>query len=315
MSFTGIKSLSFKLLPSLLVAGTVSLSSAAFAQDVKMSEANPSVAEKSSAEAAKPPLDKNPEPPKATAATKDLGGTATSPKNTKGVPVKKVSAKTDKMNKQTAKAINKIPGVHIQAADLQPPAEDPPIKGFHPIKKLLRPVIRLGKGAVEIQQSMMKLEGPIAGLHPSMTALDKKMTSVDHQMGHMQKQLRDMSGNVNHINSGIDKVGTRLDEVRQDISGMTQQVKHLIVPINALQTPLHELMAPLKEVTKPMSEVHDQLAELHTMLHWVLVAIVVGVLAIVIGTPLAAVYVYRNRKRFFPHLREPGKDLPIDAIR
>ncbi|MBS1955487.1 MAG: hypothetical protein JST89_14990 [Cyanobacteria bacterium SZAS-4] len=312
MSLPGIKSLSLKLLPSLLIAGSISLSSGVCAQESKTSGASPSVSEQASAESSKPTVDSKPEPPKATAATKDLGGTATSPKNTKGVPVKKVSAKTDKMNKETAKAVNKVPGVNIQASDLQPPAEDPPIKGFHPIKKLLRPVIRLGKGSVEIQQSMMKLEGPIAGLQPSMSALDHKLTSVDHQMVHMQKQLTDMGGNVNHINSGIEKVGTRMDEVRQDISGMTQQVKGLIVPIRALQTPLHELMEPLRDVTKPMSQVHDQLAELHAMLHWVLVAIVVGVLAIVIGTPLAAIYVYRNRKRFFPHLREPGNDLPIN---
>ncbi len=320
MSLPGIKSLSFKLLPSLLVAGSISLSGAAFAQDSHPTEPSPSVSKKNvesdkpTVESDKPTVEEKTEAPKATAATKDLGGTATSPKNTNGVPVKQVSAKTDKMNKETAKAVNKVPGVNIQAADLQPPAEDAPITGFHPIKKLLRPVIRLGKGAVEIQQSMMKLEGPIAGLQPSMRSLDKKLTSVDHQMVHMQKQLSNMGGNVTHINSGLDRVGSRMDEVRQDITGMTHQVKQLIIPIHALQTPLHELMEPLKDVTKPMSQVHGQLAELHTMLHWVLVAIVVGVLAITIGTPLAAVYVYRNRKKFFPHLREPGNDLPIEAL-
>ncbi len=286
MSSVGIKS----LLPMILVAGTLTIASIAKAEQT-------------------------PDQQKVTQATKDLGGTATSPKNTKGVPVKKVSAHTDKMNKQTAKAVNKIPGINIKAADLQPPAEDPPIKGFHPIKKLMRPVIRLGKGAVQIQQSMMKLEGPIAGLQPSMTALDNKMTSVDHQMVHMQKQLSTMSDNVNHINAGIEKVGSRVDEVRQDIGGMTQQVKHLTVPIKALQTPLHQLLDPLKEVTKPMNEVHGQLAELHTMLHWVLVAIVLSVLAITLGTPLAAIYVYRNRKKLFPHLRQPGEDLPLEKLR
>lgn len=317
------------LLSMLAVAATLSLSPMAFAEGNSSTESaktvvsgfptsNQKTPEKVSGQAAEevsPVSAQKSDAPRATQATKDLGGTATSPKNTTGVPVKKVSSHTNKMNKQTAKAVNKIPGVNIQASDLQPPAEDPPITGFHPIKKLMRPVIRLGKGAVEIQQSMMKLEGPIAGLQPSMTALDHKMTSVDHQMTHMQKQLADMGGNVNHINAGLDKVGSRVDEVREDIGGMTQQVKHLTVPIKALQKPLYELMEPLRDVTKPMSAVHGQLAELHTMLHWVLVAIVVSVLAITIGTPLAGVYVYRNRKKLFPHLREPGQDLPLDALK
>jgi septal ring factor EnvC (AmiA/AmiB activator) len=303
-------------LPIFALASSLTLASLASAQD-KFADSNSDREQgtASSAATSQQSIAVESNGTKATQATKDLGGTATSPKNTKGVPVKKVSSHTDKMNKQTAKAVNKIPGVNIQASDLQPPAEDPPITGFHPIKKLMRPVIRLGKGAVEIQQSMMKLEGPIAGLHPSMTALDHKMTSVDHQMAHMQKQLSDMGGNVDHINAGLEKVGSRVDEVRADIGGMTQQVKHLTTPVKALQTPLYDLMEPLRDVTKPMSEVHGQLAELHTMLHWVLVAIVVSVLAITIGTPLAGVYVYRNRKKLFPHLREPGQDLPLEALK
>lgn len=319
MSSIGTKS----LLPVLLIAGTLSLYSSALGQENspigtkrKPRETQTKIdTQTRKATQTKDTHSTNEKPIRATQATKDLGGTATSPKNNRGVPVRKVSAHTDKMNKQTAKAVNKIPGVNIQASDLQPPAEDPPIKGFHPIKKLLRPVIRLGKSSVQIQQSMMQLEGPIAALHPSMIALDRKMTNVDHQMERMQKQLVAMGGNVDHINAGLDKVGNRVDEVRQDISGMTQQVKHLIIPIKALQTPLHELMEPLRDVTKPMSQVHGQLAELHTMLHWVLVAIIISVVAITIGTPLAAIYVYRNRKKIFPHLRQPGEDLPLEQLR
>jgi CII-binding regulator of phage lambda lysogenization HflD len=310
MSSTGIKS----FMPSLLVAGTLCLASSALAESTSTAEpaAVPAteVATHTSAAAS---TEQSGAPIKANAATHDLGGTATSPKNTKGIPVKKVSAKTDKMNKETAKAVNKVPGVNIKAADLQPPAEDPPITGFHPIKKLLRPVIRLGKGAVEIQQSMMKLEGPVAGLQPSMTSLGNKMTTVDHQMAHMQKQLTDISGDVGQIDACINRVGTGVDEVRQDIAGIRQQVAHLTVPIREMQKPLHEMLAPLKDVTKPMSQVHGQLAELKTMLRGVVIAIIVGVLAITIGTPFAAVYVYRNRKKLFPHLREPGNDLPIET--
>jgi archaellum component FlaC len=348
MSSNGIKS----LLPSIFVAGTLSLSCIARAEgtpstpvgsaaaqtkaatqlenretDKQSSAANEKQsvpAEKQSVATDKQNVatDKQnlatqnsaPGAKEATAATQDLGGTATSAKNTKGVPVKKVNAVTDQRNKDTAKAVNKVPGIQIQGQDLQPPAELPPITGLHPIKRLLQPVIRLGQGAVEIQQSMMKLEGPIAGLHPSMTSLDNKMTSVDHQMAHMQTQLHGMSDNVAEIDTNISKVGNKIDEVRQDISGIREQVVHVTIPIRDLQKPLHEMLEPLKDVTKPMSLVHGELAELSTMLRGVLVAIVVAVLAIVVGTPLAAVHVYRNRKKYFPHLREPGADLPIDTM-
>jgi len=66
-------------------------------------------------------------------------------KNRFAVPVKPVSAHQEKVNADTARAINKIPGVNIEAKDLTPPAQDPPIKGFHPIKRALQPVVQLEK--------------------------------------------------------------------------------------------------------------------------------------------------------------------------
>ena len=69
-------------------------------------------------------------------------------KNKFAVPVKEISNKQKIENAKTAKAINKIPGVNLQASDLQPPAQDPPIKGFHPIKRALQPVVNLEKNSV-----------------------------------------------------------------------------------------------------------------------------------------------------------------------
>ncbi|MFA6558436.1 MAG: hypothetical protein WCT03_18595, partial [Candidatus Obscuribacterales bacterium] len=89
--------------------------------------------------------------------TKDLGGSVgaagnSSELNKHSIPLKPISATQKQENSEAAHAINKVPGVNIKASDLQPPAEDPEIKGFHPIKRLLSPVIRLGKGAVQLQQ-------------------------------------------------------------------------------------------------------------------------------------------------------------------
>ena len=61
----------------------------------------------------------------ATVAFSNAALAAPDQKNQFAVPLKPVSAQQEKANADTAKAINKVPGVHLQGQDLQPPAQDP----------------------------------------------------------------------------------------------------------------------------------------------------------------------------------------------
>lgn len=174
---------------------------------------------------------------------------------------------------ETAAAVNQVPGVKVQAKDLETPAQAP-IKGFHPIKKLMRPVENLEGMSIKLEQQIMKLEGPISGLQPPMLNLQNKMNNVDHQLGTMQGQL--------------DTTQTQVKGVRSDIAGMREDIQ-------ALKTPLSALQKPISGVAKPLEEVQKQL-------NIVIMAIFVAAVAIAIGTPLAAVILYKYRDKFFPGL-------------
>lgn len=173
--------------------------------------------------------------------------------------------------KQTADAVNQVPGVKVDSKDLEPPTQ-PPIKGFHPIKKLLRPVENLEGMSIKLEQQIMKLTGPISALQPPMVSLQGKMNNVDKQLGSMQEQLTSTQNEVKGV--------------RSDIAGMRKDIQELKAPLNSLQR-------PIANVSKPLEEVQQQL-------NIVIMAILVAAIATAIGTPIAAVVLWKYREKLFP---------------
>lgn len=198
--------------------------------------------------------------------------------------------KHEKLNQQTAEVVNQIPGVHVEPKALKAPAPEQPIKGFHPIKRALSPIIQLQKNSVQLQQQIMRLEGPIAGLQPAMLGMKKKMTTVEGRLENMQGQLGTVENQVGQVDSQITGVRTEITAVRKQIA--------------QLQTPIEQIQKPLAGVATPLSEVKTQLAQVQALIASVLFTIMIASICIAVGTPIAAVLIYKNRKKIFPNINE-----------
>lgn len=221
--------------------------------------------------------------------TKSLGK-STIELNSHAIPLKPISAKQKQENNAAAQSINKVPGIHIEGKDLQPPAEDPEIKGFHPIKRLMAPVIRLGKGTVQLQQQVMKLEGPIGGLEPAMNSLSTKLHNVGSRLGTLDKSLVCMEEHIVNLDS-------QMTGIRKDLGLMEADVEGLSGPLQSVLQPLTNVHGPLEEMTAALSEMKGMI----TMALFAIIALTVG---IVFGTPLAAVFIYKHRRKIFPYIEE-----------
>lgn len=209
----------------------------------------------------------------------------------------KLTKKQEQANKDTAKAANAVPGVNVDPKDLTPPPVEPPIKGFHPIKKALAPVVRLERNSMQLQQQIMKLEGPIAGLNSPMVGLQKHMVTVEGKMDGMQGELNKMRGKVDSVNNSM-------SGVQGDITAMRKEIAGLVPPINAMRGPIEKLEKPLTNVAEPLTEVRSELQQMKALLATVLGAVIIGCISIAIGTPIAAFIVYRHRHKLFPGLRD-----------
>ena len=208
-----------------------------------------------------------------------------------------LTSKQVKADKETAKAANAVPGGHVDPKNLAVPPIEPPVTGFHPIKKMLAPVVRLERNSMQLQQQIMKLEGPIAGLNSPMVGLQKHMVTVEGKMDDMQGELSKMRGKVDSVNSSM-------TGVQGDITAMRKEIAGLLTPINAMRGPIEKLEKPLINVAEPLTEVKSELQQMKALLATVLGAVIVGCVSIAIGTPFAAFMVYRHRHKLFPGLRD-----------
>jgi chromosome segregation ATPase len=229
--------------------------------------------------------------------------------NRHSVSLRPISQKDQQNNKDTANAVNRIPGVHLERKDLQPPAQEAPIRGFHPIKKMLQPVVRLEKNSVELEQQIMKLEGPIAALQPAMLSLHKKMGTVEQKMENMQGRIGQVGGQIEGIGGRVDNVGSEMKVISGQMTGVRGDITEVRKDIGLLNGPIKDLHKPLAEVAQPLQTVDQKLEKLAALLTTVLFAILLAAGIIAVGTPIAAILIYKNRKRLFPDMSD--REFPV----
>ena len=78
----------------------------------------------------------NAEEPKSTGSDKPPSPDSEAETNRHNVKLRPISESQQQANEDTADAVNRIPGTQVESKDLQPPAPEEPIHGFHPIKNV-----------------------------------------------------------------------------------------------------------------------------------------------------------------------------------
>lgn len=229
---------------------------------------------------------------------------------------------SDTQVEEQAHAVNKIPGTPVNPTDLK--EEETKKKGgftLNPITWLFKPVIKLQEQSVRLEQQIMKLTGPIASLQPSMLGLQKKMDGVQGTMGHMQGTLKSTEGTMVKVDKRMAGVQNQMGGVQKQLTGMSSQVGGVRADmrsiqgemstinrdINQLREPITDLRDPLLAVQKPIAAVEGKLANLDNQLNdlkalitMVLTSIYIAAGAIAIGTPVAAILVWRHRAKLLP---------------
>jgi predicted nucleic acid-binding Zn-ribbon protein len=161
-----------------------------------------------------------------------------------------------------------------------------PIKGFHPIKRVVRPIWKLKQQAADLQENIMKLQKPMDGLQPAFNSLEGKMQGVETRMGGLLGELGSMNKNIEKVSTDIPKitalsgdlnqvhkdlqevVGLHVDireatKVREDLQKLNKQMKQLDKPLNSLQKPMKDLIGPLEKVDSRLTTTGARLDDVH----------------------------------------------------
>jgi archaellum component FlaC len=202
--------------------------------------------------------------------------------------------------RRLAAAVNQVPGVKVKPEDLETEKKG----GFpNPVGWLFKPITQLQKQSIRLQQQIMKLEGPIAAMQPTMLGLRDQMVSVER---HMSKVEGRMSG----VEIEMKDVQGAMGQVKDDVERMRQLLSRLQGPITRLETPIRDLKEPVVGLQRPISSVHGQLTDLRSQLdevereirttsNFMFLAILFAALLVAVGTPVAGLLVWWNRRKLF----------------
>jgi len=204
--------------------------------------------------------------------------------------------------KRLAAAVNQVPGANVRPQDLELPEK----RGLtlNPIGWLFKPITELQRQSIRLQQQIMNLEGPIGAMQPTMLGLREQMVHVQGKMGDVNQHMTRVEGEMNNVRGGMTKM-------KDDVQRMRQTLTRLEGPITRLEQPIQDLHDPVVRLQRPLSSVHEQMnnlemqlidlkREIRTTSTFILLAILFATMVIAVGTPLAGLIVWLNRRRLFP---------------
>lgn len=199
------------------------------------------------------------------------------------------------------KIVDGIPASAV-SPDAAPVAEYPVVKpkkkGFtlgdlNPLRWIFKPVTDMDQSLGELQGHVGRLEKPISDLPKPMENLREGLAPMSGQLDGMNENIRATHSDLKSINSGMKSVDSRLGH-------MQQQLRKIYKPIVELKDPVIELRKPLKIVEEKLKVLAVDLKDLKDVVQTMTVTIfftifLVGVF-IIVGSPIAAIVAWGNRK-------------------
>lgn len=188
-------------------------------------------------------------------------------------------------DKKMIEAVNQVDGVEVDPNAFEPEKKGFTIGDLNPIKWIFKPVIDMQKRIIHLEKQMMRLEAPIASLQKPMVGLREDMVGV-------QTEMQTMHGDIVNIHGGMRTVNGKLGHIESQLDKMYGPVKQLKDPVIELKNPVVGVGSQLTTLKSDLKELKDVVKLTSTL---ILVAVIGVGLLIVVGTPIAAILVWRHR--------------------
>jgi chromosome segregation ATPase len=226
----------------------------------------------------------------------------------------------ERLDTKTINASNQIDGQKIDPKVMKKKKKGMGLQALNPFAWLLKPVTDTQKTVIELQKQIVRLEAPIANLQKPMVGLRDDMQQVDATMDEVNAKMTTMHGDINNIHTGMNSVDKR-------IAHMERQLGQMYEPIVELKNPVIALKDPVTGVGDQLTTLKSDLKELKQVVSFTTTAILAAVLItgvlIVIGTPIAAIFVWRHRRWIMQKIgredvsgkAEPTSETPEDEAK
>jgi hypothetical protein len=197
-----------------------------------------------------------------------------------------------------------------------------PIAALQPaMLNLQNRVEKMGGQMHEVQSELKSVKEQMATITPQIQQTVTHMKGVDSNMGTVSKQmltvqttlngtyvqLRRMRPDLTSVRSDIGKIRDPIVKIQEPLISMSQpihdldkEVKGVHTDITAIRDPLVKIEKPITSLDKQLTGLHSEISQLRDLLAMVLTSIFVAAVLIAIGTPVAAIFIWRNREKLLP---------------
>lgn len=261
------------------------------------------------------------------AAVNTVPGVAVSPEDIKEKPAKKKGFSLNpikwifgpliKLQEQTVRLQQQMMKLTGPIAALQPA-----------MLKLRQRVESMGVQMDGVQSELRDLRSDMNAISSRLDTTLQHMKGVDKSMQKVSMQLVSMQGSLKGTYGELQQMRPDLSTVRQDIGLIRDPIMRVHRPLQSIVGPIHNLdkqvmsvssnirqiKPPLVHMERPLvsldrsmtgvdkeiTGLHKEIVELRNLITMVLTSIFLAAVLIAIGTPIAAILVWRNKHKLLP---------------
>ena len=289
-------------------------------------DAGPSVSAQAQKEDARTVHDANKFANAQSAAVNSVPGVSVDSTDLKEKPVKK---------KMHLNPIHWVFGPVIELQEQTTRLQQQMIKLTGPIASLQPAMLTLQKQVVSVNteikgtnQQLQTMQGELSDVRTRMDRIESGINVTNRQMKGMETEIKQLQGNISamqHFINGtyvelqkmhpditlvrtdmgkirepIMKIQGPLTEMAQPIGRIDKRLGHVQTQLDNISEPLHQIESPITGIGGELAGLHAEIKSLRDLLSMILTAILISAGLTIVGTPIVAILVWRNKHKLLP---------------
>lgn len=145
------------------------------------------------------------------------------------------------------------------------------------------------------------------GVETRISTVSDQMSGVQHSIKGTYAQLKDMRPDLRQVRSDIGRIRGPITRLQEPLISMVEPIHNLNKQVTGVYGEISDIRAPLVNIEKPITSLDKQLtglsndiSELRKLLSLVLTSIFAAAAIVAIGTPVAAIFIWRTKNKILP---------------
>jgi uncharacterized coiled-coil DUF342 family protein len=172
----------------------------------------------------------------------------------------------------------------------------------------------IDKNIDNTNQHMKSIEDPLHSVEARMSSVESSIVGTYKTLGGMRTDISEVRKDIGMIKNPIMRIQQPLESIAEPVKNLDQQLTGVhteLVDVHtelggvhselgAVRKPLTNIERPISDLEREVRGLHKEIADLRYLLGLVLTAIFLSAVLTAIGTPIAAILIWRNRRNILP---------------